>query len=177
MMTDKLSFKMAEMTDIPVIRQMADVAFRHTYKDILSPQQLEYMMDWMYSEESLKKQLSGGHVYFIAENEGRAVGYLSVEPQGKDAETEIFHLQKIYLLPEEQGKGFGKVMFCKAIEYVKSKIASRGRIELNVNRYNKALGFYEHLGMKCLSQGDFPIGNGYFMNDYIMGLEVEKREV
>lgn len=43
---------------------------------------------------------------------------------------------------------------------------------LNVNRNNKALHFYEHKGMKKLREGDFPIGNGYYMNDYIMGLEL-----
>jgi len=45
-------------------------------------------------------------------------------------------------------------------------------MELNVNRNNKALHFYEHKGMKKLREGDFPIGNGYYMNDYIMGLEL-----
>lgn len=45
-------------------------------------------------------------------------------------------------------------------------------LELNVNRNNKALHFYEHMGMKKLREGDFPIGNGYYMNDYIMGKEI-----
>ena len=45
-------------------------------------------------------------------------------------------------------------------------------MELNVNRNNPALGFYEHMGMKKVREGDFPIGNGYYMNDYIMGLDI-----
>ena len=28
------------------------------------------------------------------------------------------------------------------------------------------------MGMRRLREGDFPIGNGYYMNDYIMGLEI-----
>jgi hypothetical protein len=43
---------------------------------------------------------------------------------------------------------------------------------LNVNRYNKALQFYLHMGMKRVSEGDFDIGHGYYMNDYIMGMEI-----
>ena len=39
-------------------------------------------------------------------------------------------------------------------------------------RNNKALQFYEHMGMRKLREGDFPIGNGYYMNDYIMGLDI-----
>ena len=43
---------------------------------------------------------------------------------------------------------------------------------LNVNRHNRALHFYERMGMRKLREGDFPIGGGYWMNDYIMGLEI-----
>jgi acetyltransferase, GNAT family len=28
------------------------------------------------------------------------------------------------------------------------------------------------MGMRKLREGDFPIGNGYYMNDYIMGLDI-----
>ena len=45
--------------------------------------------------------------------------------------------------------------------------------ELNVNRSNRAVRFYEKMGMRKLREGDFPIGDGYYMNDYIMGLEIE----
>ena len=47
------------------------------------------------------------------------------------------------------------------------------RMELNVNRHNPALGFYLHMGMKKVSEGDFDIGGGYYMNDYIMAIDVE----
>ena len=33
--------------DIDVIRSLASVVFPHTYKEILSPEQLEYMMEWL----------------------------------------------------------------------------------------------------------------------------------
>ena len=45
-------------------------------------------------------------------------------------------------------------------------------IELNVNRNNPAINFYSRFGFKILRQGDFHIGNGFYMNDYIMGLEL-----
>jgi hypothetical protein len=41
-------------------------------------------------------------------------------------------------------------------------------MELNVNRHNRAVTFYEHMGMHKDREGDFPIGEGYYMNDYIM---------
>lgn len=60
-----MNIRRAEKSDIELIRQLADVAFRDTYKDILSADQMEYMMEWMYSSESMERQMDEGHVYFI----------------------------------------------------------------------------------------------------------------
>ena len=86
-----------------------------------------------------------------------------------------------YVMPQEHGNHFdtkmlqiGKLMFEKAVDFVKqSKSERAGKIELNVNRYNsKALKFYTKMGMKKIFEGDFDIGNGYLMTDYIMSLDV-----
>jgi len=37
--------------DVKTINDLAEIAFRHTYREILSPEQMEYMMDWMYAPE------------------------------------------------------------------------------------------------------------------------------
>ena len=171
----ELSIRPATTADIALIGQLADVCFRHTYRDILSAEQLEYMMDWMYSAENLRKQMTEeGHVYFLAEADGKAVGYVSVQPEGKAEDgLPLWHLQKIYVLPDLQAGGVGKRLFHHALSYVRQQTGAPCRVELNVNRNNKAVGFYEHLGMRRMRQGDFPIGNGYYMNDYIMGIEME----
>lgn len=54
----------ASVEDCGLIREMACVAFPDTYKTILSPEQLDYMMEWMYSPENLRRQMAEGHVYF-----------------------------------------------------------------------------------------------------------------
>lgn len=157
--------------DLPVIHDMAQIVFRHTYLDILSPQQMEYMMEWMYSLPNLHKQLSEGHVYFIAYISGRPCGYMSIQKEGIDSGIMVFHLQKIYVMPSEQGKGVGKLLFNQAVDYVTNTFLP-SRIELNVNRNNNAVGFYRHIGMRILREGDFHIGEGFYMNDYIMGLDI-----
>lgn len=190
--------------DIMCIHDMAQVVFRHTYREILSPEQMEYMMDWMYSPANLQKQLDEGHVYYIAYRDGKACGYVSVQPEGiADDGRLLFHLQKIYVLPSEQGHGLGRALFDRAVAHVRESVHGRevahvqesvhvrestggfeavgrhdaserckARIELNVNRNNPSIGFYHHLGLRILRQGDFHIGNGFYMNDYIMGLEL-----
>ena len=66
----------------------------------------------------------------------------------------------------------GAALFRQAVEYIRSQHPAPCRMELNVNRHNRALHFYERMGMRKLREGDFPIGNGYYMNDYIMGLDI-----
>lgn len=155
--------------DCGLIRKLAQEVFPATYREILSPEQLNYMMEWMYSIDSLKKQITEeGHVYFIAYEKDEACGYVSIQPERED----LFHLQKIYVLPSFQGLHLGKQLFQTVIGYIKEVHPSPCRMELNVNRNNKAIGFYEYMGMKKLREGDFPIGNGYYMNDYIMGLSI-----
>lgn len=157
----------ADLSDVRSLREMALVVFPHTYKTILSPEQLDYMLEWMYSEPTLEKQISEGTVYFIEEGKGYcSVRFDSIASDG----TRIYHLDKIYVLPDFQHSGLGKQLFTTALDYVREHSSGKTLIELNVNRNNPSVHFYEKMGMKKLRSGDFPIGNDYFMEDYIMGL-------
>ena len=146
------TIRKADTADCQLINKLAWQVFPETYKDILTPAQIDYMMDWMYS----------------AYEECEAAGYVSVQPESED----LFHLQKIYVLPYFQKAHCGSFLFREAIKYIKEVHPAPCRMELNVNRHNPALGFYQHMGMTKVREGDFPIGNGYYMNDYIMGMEI-----
>lgn len=164
-----LTIRKADINDCQLINKLAAKVFPVTYKELLSSEQLEYMFQWMYSPDSIRKQMEEmNHVYFISYKDETPCGYVSVEQQGED----LFHLQKIYVLPQFQGLHIGKFLFEKAVEYIKEIHPTPCLMELNVNRENKATHFYEKLGMKKLREGDFAIGNGFYMNDYIMGLEI-----
>lgn len=159
----------ADVADCTLINKLAREVFPATYHDIISVDQIEFMMDWMYSPENIRKQMEEeGHMYFIAYEECEAAGYMSIQQQGED----LFHLQKIYVLPYFQKAHCGSFLFREAIKYIKSIHPTPCLLELNVNRNNKALDFYQHMGMKKLREGDFEIGNGFYMNDYIMGMEI-----
>ena len=161
--------------DIPRIRALADVCFRDTYRTILSPAQMEYMMDWMYSEESLARQMGrDGHVFFLAEADGAPCGYFSVQPLGLQEDGEyLFEFQKMYLLPAYKGQGFGRRMVGHVFQFVRDAACGWPcRIELHVNRDNPQVAFHKHMGFCILRSGDFPIGQGFYMNDYIMGIRL-----
>lgn len=163
------TIRIATTKDIPLIRQLAEQVFPETYKNIITPEQCRYMMEMMYSEESLRRQMTEeGHVYQLLSVDGEAAGYVSVQP----IESDLYELQKIYVLPRFQGRHLGRTLFDAAVVLVKKLHPEPCRIFLHVNRYNKAKTFYEHLGLEVTKQGDYDIGHGYFMNDYIMEKEI-----
>ncbi len=45
-------------------------------------------------------------------------------------------------------------------------------ISLTVKDIKASKAFYEKLGFKIIQTADFDIGNGYFMNDYVMELSL-----
>ena len=167
-MKREIVVRRADETDCELIRSLACRVFPYTYKDILTEEQIIYMMEWMYAKENIRLQMRDGHVYYIACLNGEPAGYVSVRPDGADC----FHLEKIYVLPEFQGAKCGGVLFRTAVAYVKAMHPSPCILELNVNRNNPALGFYRRMGMHIDREGDFPIGNEFYMNDYIMRMEI-----
>ena len=157
-----LSITNATTDDITLIRELTFKVWPQTYAAILSSAQINYMLEMMYSEASLKKQMEEDCQFVIIYNDNEPVGFASYQ----ETEPQIFKLHKIYLLPSQQGKGTGKFLLDHIIKEIKTKNAIA--LQLQVNRYNKARNFYENLGFTVLYEADFDIGNGYFMNDYVM---------
>ena len=165
-----IKIKQATTNNIGLIREIAEKTWFDTYREILSSEQMDYMFEMMYSVDSIKRQMTElNHVYFIAWLQDKPLGYVSVEQQNDT----LFHLQKLYIIPEGQGKGLGKILINKAFEFAREHAKGEAcALELNMNRANKALFFYQKMGMHISDQGDFDIGNGYFMNDYILRIDL-----
>lgn len=160
-----LKINVASETDLSEIKRIAYETWPLTFGEILSPQQIEYMLEWMYSLPSLTEQIQEkGHVFILIKEEGESLGYVSYELNYKGiAKTKI---HKIYLLPASQGKGVGAALIRRVAE-----IATQNQntaLILNVNRFNKAIGFYEKMGFAIVGSEDIDIGDGFLMQDYIM---------
>ena len=79
------NIRKATTEDIKLINELAWIAFPATYKDILTKEQIDYMMDWMYSPENLHKQMTEeGHIYYLAYVD-KATGFISYKSKsGKE---------------------------------------------------------------------------------------------
>jgi len=153
----------ADTTDIHVISTLAHAIWPETYGNILSAGQLQHMLNLFYSHESLEKQFNEGHVFLIALMNAETVGFASYSHADK---TGTFKIHKLYVHPMLHGKGFGKKLLDRIVEDVKGSGATT--LRLNVNRENRAKAFYERYGFKLVGEEDIAIGEGYFMNDFVM---------
>jgi GNAT superfamily N-acetyltransferase len=165
-MTNKLIIRRAKARNIATIKKLAESIWPSTYVDTLSPDQIEYMMELFYSETSLKEQFNR-HTFLIAYLDGKPVGFASYSLISAEGNHK---LHKLYVITPMQGRGLGKALINFIIDAL--KLLDGTTLELNVNRNNKATTFYERLGFEVIREEDIDIGNGYFMNDYVMRLTV-----
>ena len=162
-----LAVTKATASDIPLIRQLSFATWPQTYSDVISKEQIEYMLQMMYNPATLQKQMQeDGCTFIIVYDDKEPVAFASYN----ETEPQLWKLNKIYILPSQQGKGTGKFIINYIVDEIKAKHAKA--LQLQVNRDNKAKNFYEKLGFKIIQTADFDIGNGYFMNDYVMELSL-----
>lgn len=157
--------KKAEEKDIPLIQKIAEKSWRANYPSIISVEQIDYMLNLMYSEKETKSQFKNPnyHYYLILNEENAAVGIMGFENYFEENTTK---LHRIYLLKETKGQGFGKF----ALQFLKNEVAKMGdeRIILNVNKENPAINFYKSQGFSIYEEGIFDIGGGFVMDDFLM---------
>ena len=159
-----MTITVAAESQLGIIQNLAKVIWPDAYGAILSQEQLDYMMDMMYSGNSLRNQLRNNNVFLLARIDEDFIGFASYELNYDESNYTKIH--KLYVLPEIQGKGVGK----KLINYIQ-EIAiknSNSALILNVNKYNKAKDFYLHNQFEIADSVVVEIGNGYVMDDFIM---------
>ena len=157
------SIREASITDIPTLESLARATWEPTYKHMLSKEQIDYMFDLIYNPEALQKQMQDGQTFLILFGDDKPLGFASYSL--RNADKQLYKLNKIYLLAECHGKGLGR----KLITYVENIARNLGarNLDLNVNRHNKAKLFYESCGYYVHHEEDLAIGP-YWMNDYVM---------
>ncbi|AHM60578.1 N-acetyltransferase GCN5 [Flammeovirgaceae bacterium 311] len=155
----------ADSTHFSTIRNIALQTWPPTFGDILSGAQIEYMLEMMYSIPALQEQVNQkGHTFILVSEEEAFLGFASYELNYQGQPKTKIH--KIYVLPAAHGKGLGKVL----IDHIREVALAHCNptLTLNVNRYNRAVQFYERIGFTMVGKEDISIGNGYLMEDYIM---------
>jgi ribosomal protein S18 acetylase RimI-like enzyme len=157
------TIRLANKADFPAIRAVVHEVWPIAYREMITPEQISYMLEWMYSDESLNKQVEEeGCVFIVYEEDNSVQGFASFS----EIESTLFKLHKLYVFTSLQGKGIGKSL----LDDVKKRAAALGAraIELQVNKKNIAQHFYLKQGFTIDRELVLDIGNGFVMDDYVM---------
>ena len=159
-----IKFLKATAQDIPMLQALAEKAWRAGYANLLSEDQIEYMLQEMYSEKVISAHMRNPHYHYFFLMEGHtAAGFIGFE---NHYERHCTKLHRIYLLPEYKGKGIGKqgIIFLK----IQTEESGDDRIILNVNKKNSAKAMYESQGFQIIEELIVDICEGFVMDDYLM---------
>ncbi len=151
-----------EQIDLTV-RLAKDIWQQH-YLSMIEQAQIDYMLEKFQSPGAIQQQINAGYLYFLANYELRLSGYLALVP---DTQQSRLMISKIYVDTNARGAGIGKAMF----EYTKEKAQELGlkTIWLTVNINNcDSINWYIRQGFQKVDEVKADIGNGYFMDDYIL---------
>ena len=161
-----LTYRYSSPADIPQIRQLCFQVWPQTFAGMLSQEQINYMLELMYSEDSLQQQMKDGVRYLLAYENSLPVGFASFVAK----EENRFKLEKLYVLPEQQGKGTGRSFLAHIIR--ETAAAGAEVLYLQVKKTNPARWFYEKSGFSIVDEIVLDIGAGFVMDDYIMEREI-----
>lgn len=151
----------AQSKDFATIEHLARHIWEKHYVPIIGTEQVNYMLNKMYSHNALEQQTREGQNFHLVVKDNKPAGFIAVS--GTDNKNYFLH--KFYILQDQQNSGIGTAVFKKVF----GELYKPESIRLTVNRQNyKSVNFYFKLGFKIEKVEDFDIGNGYFMNDFVM---------
>lgn len=164
-----ITIRVANKADIQTIQEIAERTWSISYKGIISPDQIRYMLDLMYNKDKIEDAINDPNQdFWLAEENGVVLGFCGIEHGFP--ETGITRIHKLYILPATQGSGLGKIL----LDQVEHEARKHGndKLHLNVNKRNKASGFYRKNGFTVDYEEVLDIGNGFVMDDFVMVKEI-----
>jgi diamine N-acetyltransferase len=149
---------------LPAIADLARRIWHECYPTIITREQIEYMLTRMYSVETLEAELRSGIHYERLLIDGELCGFASFGPT---EQNDTIKLHKLYLHPNQHGRGFGTSLL-RHCENEARKLGAR-QLTLNVNKHNtKAIAMYQRNGFSIADSVVVDIGHGFVMDDYVM---------
>jgi ribosomal protein S18 acetylase RimI-like enzyme len=164
-------FRQAGIKDIADIQALARRIWDEAYCKILSKEQIDYMLQMMYSEKVITEELQSGVVWDLIVADGKPCGYMSYE----FSEDNAVKLSKIYIEKDFRGTSIAADSLGRVKQY--AVLNGRDYVFLTVNKNNKtAIRAYEKNGFTVTASVVTDIGRGFVMDDHIMKYFVRSRE-
>lgn len=141
---DEITVREARTQEIRTLSELSTAALPQEFKGVLKSEEIDFMVERMYSLEVLQSSMGEGRRYFIAALDGKDCGFGSFIQEGPD----LFLINKLYVIDGYQNRGVGTTLFNTICAEIKKVHPEPCTAELIANHSNGALSFYEKRGMK-----------------------------
>ncbi len=155
---------------IQILADTAKTVWHEAYKNIISLNQINYMIEKFQSFTSLVKAINKNkYIYYLVKDDNVIIGYI-----GLHEEDNKMFLSKLYILKKYRGKQVASKTF-EFIEHL-SRNRKLKAIWLTVNKNNKhAIIVYKHKGFVVTKTQITDIGNGFVMDDFVFEKEIKQK--
>ena len=100
--------------DIAAVQEIAHISWNDTYQDIIPLNIQQSFLDKSYSVPMMEMRLKKT-ILLLAEHEGEPVGFANFTKLDDDGDAELIAL---YLKPEHQRNGYGKMLLNSGLTYL-----------------------------------------------------------
>lgn len=157
--------------DASGISTLAGIIWREHYAGIISAAQIEYMLMQRYQPALIHEQLSNPDIWWKKlVLKGTIIGFSCCIRTARPDELKI---DKLYIHRSHRRQGYGARLVADALRTLqKNNLQS---LILTVNKQNHtAISAYRHYGFEITGDSIVDIGGGFFMNDYLMILDLSR---
>jgi len=153
--------------------RVSALAWKQSYKGIVNDDFLELINteeEIHKAISNLKEVLNDSSRRFLLKYNDEYVGILRVRKTKYDKYSECGELGALYLLDAVKGKGFGKILFNKAISELKEM--NYDKMIIGCLSENPSNEFYKHIGGKFVDNNPLTLPNGQELMENLYYYEI-----
>lgn len=159
--------RFANIDDAAEIAKLAEEIWTEYFPTIIDREEAVYILNKIQSEDSIREQMNDGYLYSFIEVDGKRIGYICIRP-----EDDALLMSKLYVIKDFRGKGIGSRMLDEILN--KGREMNVSKTYLRVNRNNAlAMRAYKAKGFVIVKEEKLDLGNGFYMDDYLMEYRYE----
>lgn len=151
-----ITSKICDIKDAKKISGMCTEIWHECYKTMLSYEQRVYMLQKFMNEHTIKDSMQNDCKFHYIYLDNKLAGFFAYY-----LKKDHIYLSKLYSYKEFRGNGIFKFIFNYFSQY-------KMNIKLNTCKTNNTLQIYLHVGFEIIEEQLNDIGNGYFMDDYVL---------
>ncbi|MFP2995572.1 GNAT family N-acetyltransferase [Spongiivirga sp. MCCC 1A20706] len=170
----ELQYKKCTSAELKDLITLSKQTFKDAFEIHNNPDDFKMYIENAFNETNMKGQLENlaTHFYFVLYN-NKVIGYFKLNEKGAQSDLNLentIELERIYVIKQAQGQGFGTKILDYIIDYSKSQKIEK--VWLGVWEKNEAaIKLYERYGFKKFGSHPYWLGNDK-QTDFLMKFEL-----